>query len=340
MKIVNKLLHEIESACVKIAAQQLKDFSYENYVLIAYAEDPFMQPRECAAYANRLFASDENGDSVIRIFKNCRFGAVADRERIFQNARCNAERILCLMENAQYSVDDVEQIRQDCTEHGNGKRVALLCLFWLSPQLRASDAFAHVVKTNKGFAADCLDAILDLLIGECPNAISTHSSKSIEEYESELFKMDASLKRTERLLTRLQDEFDDRLEEYKQNAQIEFLTALNSSKYGHLLDLAVTARKGFKLLRQKKVDVPFEISATATLVRRILEFVEDCDVEPIMELDDEFDVNADEASRYTYEGTPFVDARQAKRVTVVATGWMHRQSEIVLSNPRVKELED
>ena len=116
------------------------------------------------------------------------------------------------------------------------------------------------------------------------------------------------------------------------------ISMLNSEKYGYILDLLVSAQNGFRLLR-KKGPIPFEIKSVQSLVRRLMEFVEDCDVVPILEIGERLSVRANEIDGYLYDGTPFASSDDTKQVEVISPGWKVFEKDIVISYPRVKELE-
>ena len=40
---------------------------------------------------------------------------------------------------------------------------------------------------------------------------------------------------------------------------------------------------------------------------------------------------------YKYEGSPFADPKEKKKVRVVSPGWVYKDKELQISRPKVKE---
>ena len=125
--------------------------------------------------------------------------------------------------------------------------------------------------------------------------------------------------------------------EIRADESIRLISMLNSEKYGYILDLLLSAQDGFRQLR-KKGPIPFEIKSVQSLTRRLLEFVEDCGIVPMLEIGERLTVQASELSGYSYDGTPFSGPDETKEVEVVSTGWEAPEKEIILSYPRVREV--
>ena len=93
-------------------------------------------------------------------------------------------------------------------------------------------------------------------------------------------------------------------------------------------------------MRREGKMVPIEIASLPSLVRQLLQFVDDCNITPIMELGEELTINAVEASNYKYQGKPFANNEETKTVIVISTGWEIKEKEFTISLPTVQEKED
>lgn len=332
VKLSDVIIKEIEKITIDTSCKQNKDFTYENRVIFVYCENPNMQPIECAEKTNQLFAQKETGNSIIEIFKRCRLGIVPERIRVFEEARVLSEKLLSCLSGNQYEIKNIELIIRQIDSHPQKKRIILNYIFKSVPELQKSSAFSYMLKMNKDFSAECIDAIITFI------KIEMAGLGGKDEYVKELFRLEANLNRANKMLIKLQDEFEQRLEENRIEEQANIISMLNSSKYGYILDLLVHAQQGFKQLRTQKIDVPVAINSTPTLIRKLLQFVNDCGITQILEPGEKLEVCSADISNYTYEGTPFTNENEIKKVEVVSSGWEIKDRDIVISIPTVKEL--
>ena len=188
------------------------------------------------------------------------------------------------------------------------------------------------------FINDCLDAIIDLITERTQQPKqNTKINLTVATYEEKIYQLTVALNRANNLITRLQDSYEEQVIEIRTEEELKIISKLNSEKYGYILDLLISAQNGFKNLRKKGI-IPFEIKSAQSLVRRLMEFVEDCAIVPMFEIGERFQVQANELDGYSYEGTPFNNATEIKQVEVICPGWRIMDKEIVIYYPIVKEV--
>lgn len=332
-KIKKEAIRAIEDTVAKVAPRQKRDFTYENRVLFVYSEDVRMQPGECADRVNKLWNAKENGNSIINIFKRCRLVPPEKRERIFEEAEEISRQISGYLAGMPVQTSELDALEKRIEDKSQLKRIVLIDLYRRIPNLQMGRTFAAMLKLNKDFAAECLDAVLTYIRLEfCGN-------EGMEEYEKEIFRLEAELKRANRLLMHLQDEFDERVEENRLEEREKLILQLNSKKYGCILDMASALRVGTKKLRRKEEELPLEINLLPALLRNIDDFVEDCGITPIMEIGEELNIKVSDAVGYQYQGSPFENDEEEKNVVVVSSGWEIKESKTIVSKPAVQEKE-
>ena len=139
------------------------------------------------------------------------------------------------------------------------------------------------------------------------------------------------------MLQELQDEFDDQIEASKSKELAEFFSKLNSEKYGYILDELLVVRKGIDELRKQNYELPVEINGLLIMVKKLIQFVRDSHIEPIMKVNSVREVKATDVEFCNYEGSPFIAAEDTKKVKVISSGWIYKDKELQISRPKVKE---
>ncbi len=323
-----QFLKEIFDYIYATAAQQKNSFTQENHVLCICCDDPAAQYRTIVERYNVLYPNDGEGpmnrDRVVRILKRCRLDRTSEREKLFSAANRAAGNLERSLNDESVPVADIH-----IASHRNAKRIILLALARRCPELR--EVYETVLRLNRDFAAECLDGIIDLMNARTQDV----SHKDAGQLEMERVK--ASLARSNKLLSELQSSFDEQLADSCAEEQVRLFSMLNSEKYGHILDLLIAAQNGFHQMRRQKHTVPFEIRNVQTLVRRLLEFMDDCGVSPILEAGTDMTIRAGDLDGIQYEGEPFRDPEETKKVKVTSPGWQIVERDIVISYPRVRE---
>ena len=139
------------------------------------------------------------------------------------------------------------------------------------------------------------------------------------------------------MLQDLQDEFDEQLEASKVKELADFFAMLNSEKYGCILDELLVVRKGVDALRKSNYELPIEINGLLIMVKKLVQFVRDSHIEPMMKIDSIKEVSACDIEFCNYEGSPF-DSDKTKKVRVISPGWVYKDKDLQISRPKVKEV--
>ena len=130
---------------------------------------------------------------------------------------------------------------------------------------------------------------------------------------------------------------EEQLAEAKVKELTDFFALLNSEKYGYLLDELLVVRKGVDELRKKNYQLPIEINGLLIMVKKMIQFVRDSHIEPIMKPGTVREVTAADIEFCNYEGTPFEEADETKLVKVISPGWVYKDKEVQISRPKIRE---
>ncbi len=339
------ILEEAMKLITETSKRQKKSFADENYLLYLCCSNPEAQPREIAEKYRKAYPSqDINGDGVIRTFKMCKLDHISERIRLMKTISSIAEDFIRILREERLPKEgELGQIRTELNKSVQGRRLLLICVAEQCREIKSCQpVYEEACRMNKDFAGECIDGILDVIESRCSQKKKkeAHPALSAEKYEEEILRLNAALNRSNNLLARLQESFEEQLAESRVEEQIHLITMLNSEKYGYLLDLIESAYSGFRKLRSKRVSIPFEIKDVQTLVRRLLEFVEDCNIEKIAQVGERMTISATEIEEYIYDGTPFLHDGDVKTVEVISPGWRSIDGDIVISYPRIKEVKE
>lgn len=174
---------------------------------------------------------------------------------------------------------------------------------------------------------------------ECSHEKEEEEEKQLtyEEAIRRVNMLENSLDRTNIMLRDLQEEFEEQLAEAKVKELTDFFALLNSEKYGYLLDELLIVRKGVDELRKKNYQLPIEINGLLIMVKKMIQFVRDSHIEPIMKPGTVREVTAADIEFCSYEGTPFEDSNETKLVKVISPGWVYKDKEVQISRPKIRE---
>ncbi|MBR4027060.1 MAG: hypothetical protein IKJ01_05820, partial [Lachnospiraceae bacterium] len=228
------------------------------------------------------------------------------------------ERLIAIMLFEKYPELDIYEDREKL--HLLGNTLAKYCLYEMVDGVSNTYNFAQLKDDKKKQQKNTPEKKL-----------------SLEEAMKKINQLETTLERTNTMLSDLQDEFEEQLEESKVKELTDFFARLNSEKYGCILDELLVIRKGIDQLRKNNYELPIEINGLLIMVKKLIQFVRDSHIEPIMKVNSTHQVTASDVEFCNYEGTPFTSAEEVKTVTVVSPGWIYKDKEIQISRPKVKD---
>lgn len=346
-------IHEAMLRKAKGGSKVNEEIIMENRIFAIICDDLDSGPSKCAIKMNEKYACDMTGDEVIRIFRNQRMANPAERKELFQWAEEVAASFKGAMEGKRDSFDQFEKIRRKPTLK-NGKRrraqerVAAIMIYERYPEIDLFDDTdnLHLLGNTlaKYFFYDMVDVISEVYgfpqyrdQKEKRTASKAEKGMEPEQAARRIEQLENVLERTNTLLQELQDEFDEQLEESKVKELADFFAKLNSEKYGYILDELLVLRKGIDELRKSSYELPIEINGLLIMAKRLIQFVRDSHIDPIMKIDSVKEVTASDVEFCNYEGTPFHSKDEKKTVRVISPGWVYKDKELQISRPRVKE---
>ena len=301
---------------------------------------------------NRKYGYEMTGDDALRLLREKRMAKPTDRRELLLWARKVAEYFAASVNGRKESFEKFEKLRKEPAlkcgkKHDLQDRMAVIMIYTRYPELDVYNDTQVVHSLGMTMAryffyemSDIVGNAYDfpLLWSNKKKEKKTEEKKlSHEEALKRLAQLEISLERTNTMLQDLQDEFEEQLAAAKVKELTDFFTKLNSEKYGSILDELLVVRKGVDELRKKNYELPIEINGLLIMVKKMIQFVRDSHIEPIMKINSLKEVTVADIEFCNYEGTPFESADDCKIVKVVSPGWIYKDKEIQISRPKIKE---
>lgn len=233
------------------------------------------------------------------------------------------------------------------------RRIFCIMLFKKNRLLMSKEDTKLLEKFGNKYSKDLSFDINDILMNLCGVQRESATQKAVrratetlkkelekQEIENDTLKNDIEEHRKALEKQEIEnDTLKNDIEEQLQDERINFFAALNSEKYGCILDEIINALNGRKKLRKQNIELPLEINGIFVLVDKIAKFVKNNGINPVMEPGaiKNMSVGEIEAWNAEYSGTPFANADEIKRVKVISPGWYYKDKEIQISRPKLLE---
>lgn len=246
------IMKNISQIIIEISSEQRKDFQEENIILELCCKFPDAEPLTIAKLYNGIVKdADKTGNDIIRLFRICRLDRITERIELFKRSGFNAQQILKAINQSDSSL--IESVRSETDCHVQAKRLTLLALASVFKSELTDDAYRYLIRMNRDFSNECLDAILDLI----ERQISVRKKEdqrthlTPEAYEEEIYRLTLALNRANNLVNRQQDNYEEKIIKMRTDESIRMISMLNSEKYGCILVLLISAQDGVRNLQKK-----------------------------------------------------------------------------------------
>lgn len=355
VKEVIQWIHEAMLRKVKRGSQIKEDIVMENRLFSILCHDFDLGPTKCAIAMNEKYGYHLTGDAIIEIFRTRRMANPFERKELLQWAEEVAECFSDVIVGKREGFDQYERKRKEPSlkngkRHDSQERMAAIMIYEKYPEIDQFDDknSLHLLGNTlaKYFFYDISDAISEVYgfpqYKETKKKLPNNKIEKKMSYEQALQRVEQlenRLERTNTMLQDLQEEFEEQLEASKAKELADFFARLNSEKYGCILDELLVIRKGIDELRKSNYELPIEINGLLIMVKKLIQFVRDSHIEPIMKINSIREVIASDVEFCNYEGSPFTTLEEKKVVKVVSPGWVYKDKELQISRPKVKEEE-
>lgn len=351
---LSESLHEKILRKARQAGDVNEKFVLENRIFNILCDDPGVPPAKCAIRLNDKYGYELSGDDVIQIFRSRRMAFPKERIELFEWALQVAELFASAASGDRNSFDAFNNKRKETAvksikHHDSQDRICVLMIARICPELFYNEDYELIDNFGNALGKYLFYDMADI-IGEVygfptyrdsKNNVHTKKVKpsiTLEQAINKINILESELERTSSMLSDLQKEFSEQLEESKVKELTDFFSRLNSEKYGCILDQLLELQKGVNNLRKNGFEVPIEINGILIVVKKLIQFIKDSHIDPMMKPDSEKDVKASDIEFCDYIGTPFVSETEIKKIKTLSPGWIFRDKSIQISRPRVEEV--
>ncbi|BBF43221.1 hypothetical protein lbkm_1908 [Lachnospiraceae bacterium KM106-2] len=145
-----------------------------------------------------------------------------------------------------------------------------------------------------------------------------------------------TLELLETMFDELKESMDESATEARNEAVKDFFTSLNSSDYGNILDNILVVDKRLQKIRKDHIRIQPELMPLAIIFKQLMRFVKESEIRPIDQTGRKFVGYYNDIIKMNYEGEPYTNDKEKKRLEVVSPGWKYK--DIVISLPTVREV--
>ena len=345
-KFIENLHKAVERKRKNISSSGYDTYVMENRMIKLFCEDKSLAPRACAEEMNDRYKTNVNGDDIIRLLKANRLSYQSKRAELIDWAGETVDAFAKALESHKpKDFDAFINIRnktiqtRDDERYKIQDRIACLMFYVRHPELDSGTDAATLEMFGNVYMKHFLVDATDFLRNVCAKNKSNRGEKR-DEHQDKIELLENMLNRSDMLLKDLQDDFDARIKQSRQDDLVEFFSQLNSEKYGCILDEVLNARNGVRQLRKDGVQLQPEIGGLFILIEKFAKFIRDSEINPILKPGSVQNMRLDEMESCDYEGTPFLNTAEVKRVKVLSPGWIYKNKDVQISRPRLKEVVD
>ncbi|MDR1986307.1 MAG: hypothetical protein LBP88_04960 [Treponema sp.] len=336
--IPKEILEKLDEVIVRRTGRiaHVKDmYTEENVLLTAYCQRPEFEPWQIAELMNTAMGTEEyTSHRVIQKLRQMSLKS-ADRKQLVQTALHMSEVGFNCFNGDRYAFKQFREYGAAPNKNPNQMRCILMALFGNYPELQDLPHAKELLHLGRAYAKYCLLDMIDS--AEDLYRARERDLHNAESFEQELVRKEAQLRRTQEMLEELQGEFEIQIQESKTQEMVNFFSALNSEKYGFILDGLFAAKAGLEELKRRRYELPVEINGLTILIRKLIQFVKDSGINPVLRVGTVMTVKSQDIENYSYRGSPFGDGA-VKKVEVIAPGWYFKDKNIPVSRATIKEI--
>ena len=311
----------------------------ENRIFLIFAGNPALTCKECASRFTKRFKKNISEKEIRDILEDLGIPDDMTRAEILKWSQDTVAKFEMALKTADaknfeaYLSCFKKLKRDDKKRETLRRRIFCIMLFQKQRVLISKEDFKLLEKFGNKYSGDLSFAINDILMSICGVVQKETGIQKAVRRETESLRKSLERQEIEN------DTLKNDIEEQVHDERINFFAALNSEKYGCILDEIINALDGRKKLRKQNVELPLEINGIFVLVDKIAKFVKNNGINPVMEPGaiKNMTVGEIEAWNAEYSGTPFSTSDEIKRVKVISPGWYYKDKEIQISRPKLLE---
>lgn len=353
LSILEKIHNKIQERYSRNETSDEKMYLMDSCIYNVVSGNLSFGPRMICDEVEKRFGLDIGVDEVINILKKNTLGNPSERMIVIQWANSIADEFIKALNGSKAAYDEFDKRKENVPEDSlfykrryksKHFKLILIAIFARYPEMNKYGDFDTIAQFGDSFSKYCIFDMRDIVADTYgfKNVVdqkytNKFAKLSAQELKEKIVRLETELERTNGMLCELQEEFDQQIDETKIQELTEFFSKLNSDKYGCIIDELFSLRRGIDNLRRENYELPIEIKGIMIMATKMLMFIKDSHIDPMMKVNSTMKVKVDEIENCLYEGSPFSSADDVKTVRVISPGWIYRDKQIQISRPKLKE---
>lgn len=351
-RIIKSILDIVnEKSKTELSSEKMRrNVKLENLMIRAYLNDPTINYAVCRKTVQPLIPEYYLEDADIKARAEslklsernvrCELSAWAGKvvEQIYNGMAGEAEAIKKADAMVAGKYSDTEK------HHQAGDQFVLAAMFECIPELIGKAEREDILKLGRKYSRVCLKNILNSIaydIAESNGDSEIEQMTDISALRREVYLARKELQEYRELVEAADADFEDKLEELKQQEIASFFSALNNEKYGFLIDSLYLQKKACMDLKKNGEKLPYAAEGIPAFMDRLLGFLRDSGISPASKFaphtTQKLTLAQMEGCRFEplpERNTPIKDG-EAVTVKVLSSGW--KLGNTVISYPVLQE---
>ena len=167
--------------------------------------------------------------------------------------------------------------------HYAQEQIVLVAMFECIPELADKAERDAILKLGRKYCRVCLKNILNSIaydIAESKGDTEIEQMTDISALRREVYLARKELQEYRELVEAADADFEDKLEELKQQEIASFFSALNNEKYGFLIDSLYLQKRACMDLKKSGEKLPYSLEGVPAFMDRLLSFLRDAGISP------------------------------------------------------------
>lgn len=322
----------------------------ENLMIRAYVQDPTIHYAVCRKTVQPFIPEYRLEDADIRIrAESCELSERAVRVDLVDWTMKVVEQIYNGMAGDAEAIQKADAMvagKYTRYEKRNPakEQFILAAMFACIPELAGKAEKDELLKLGRKYSVVCLKNILNSIaydIAESSGSPEIEQMTNLAALRREVYLARKELQEYRELVEAADADFEDKLEELKQQEIVSFFSALNNEKYGYLIDSLYLQKKACMDLKKNGEKLPYAVEGVPAFMDRLLSFLRDAGITPASKFAphsmQKLTLEQMEGCRFEPlpERTVPIKAGEPVTVKVLSSGW--KLGEAVISYPVLQE---
>lgn len=290
-RIVKSVLDIVnEKSKTELSSEKLRKIvKLENLMIRAYLNDPAINYAVCRKTVQPYIPECylEDGDIKARA-ESMKLSERSVRSEIMAWSVKVVEQIYGGMAGDEEAIKNANEMiagkySEAAKYHYAQEQIVLVAMFECIPELADKAERDAILKLGRKYCRVCLKNILNSIaydIAESKGDMEIEQMTDISALRREVYLARKELQEYRELVEAADADFEDKLEELKQQEIASFFSALNNEKYGFLIDSLYLQKRACMDLKKSGEKLPYSLEGVPAFMDRLLSFLRDAGISP------------------------------------------------------------